>query len=91
MQYPHLLLRELPRQLPRSRGSSRATEDLEQWLVSIHPSFATYATALKDYGYEDLGFLRKVDEADFEVALTEVGMTKPAHRALALKQFRQLV
>jgi hypothetical protein len=45
---------------------------------------------LKDYGFEDLDFLREVHEADFEVALTAVGMTKPGHRALALRRFRQL-
>jgi hypothetical protein len=50
----------------------------------------TYAAALTDYGYEDLQFLRKVKEAEFEEALAVVGMTKPAHRALALRQFRQL-
>jgi hypothetical protein len=64
--------------------------ELERWLVSIHPAFATYAAALTDYGYEDLGFLQEVETAEFEEALTKVGMTKPAHRALALRRFQQL-
>jgi hypothetical protein len=67
-----------------------APGELEQWLVSIHPAFKTYATALIDYGYEDLDFLRGVDEEDFIEALTQVGMIKPAHRIGALKHFRQL-
>jgi hypothetical protein len=58
--------------------------------VSIHPAFATYAAALTDYGYEDWGVLREVETAEFEEALTEVGMVKPAHRVLALRRFRQL-
>jgi hypothetical protein len=67
-----------------------AVGELEQWLVSIHPTFATYAAALTDYGYEDLSFLREVETAEFEEALAEVGMTKPAHRALALRRFQEL-
>jgi serine/threonine protein kinase/ankyrin repeat protein len=72
-------------QLPVGAG------ELEQWLASIHPSFTTYTAALTDYGYEDLSFVRKVDEADFDAALKLVGMAKPAHRAMALKRFRELM
>jgi hypothetical protein len=64
---------------------------LEQWLLSIHPVFTTYAAALKDYGFENMDFMEAVDVADFEDALTEVGMLKPAHRALAIRRFRQLI
>eukprot|EP00935_MAST-01C_sp_MAST-1C-sp1_P001411 g1411.t1 len=64
--------------------------ELEQWLVSIHPALAVYAAALTDYGFEDLDFVREVDEADFAEALEAVGMAKQGHRALALKRFRQL-
>jgi hypothetical protein len=70
--------------------SQTAPGELEQWLVSIHPAFETYAAALIDYGYEDLDFLREADEEDFAEALTQVGMKKPAHRTRALKHFRQL-
>jgi hypothetical protein len=35
--------------------------------------------------------VRKVDEADFDAALKLVGMAKPAHRAMALKRFRELM
>jgi hypothetical protein len=66
-------------------------EELEQWLVSIHPVFVSFAAALRDYGYEDINFMRQVDEEDFEDALTEVGMIKPGHRALAIRHFRQLI
>jgi hypothetical protein len=65
--------------------------ELEQWLVSIHPAFKTYAAALVDYGYEDLSFLPAVDEEDFAIALTAAGMTKQGHRAMACKRFRQSV
>jgi hypothetical protein len=34
--------------------------------------------------------VRDADEADFDEALKEVGMAKPAHRARALKRFREL-
>jgi hypothetical protein len=60
-------------------------------LLSIHPVFTTYAAALKDYGFENMDFMEAVDVADFEDALTEVGMLKPAHRALAIRRFRQLI
>jgi serine/threonine-protein kinase/endoribonuclease IRE1 len=80
--------RELP--LPLHVLAQTAPGELEQWLVSIHPAFRTYAAALIDYGYEDLDFLREADEEDFTEALTQVGMVKPAHRTRALKHFRQL-
>jgi hypothetical protein len=65
-------------------------DELEEWLASVHPSFAVYSAAFKDYGYEDLGFLRDEEEAGFEQALAAVGITKPAHRALALRRFQEL-
>jgi hypothetical protein len=80
-----------PPPLPEaSSPGGEALGDLEQWLVSIHSSFAVYAAALKDYGYEDLDFVQDADEEDFDEALTQVGMTKPAHRSRALKRFRLL-
>jgi hypothetical protein len=80
----------LPQPLLAQTLSQTAPGELEQWLVSIHPAFETYAAALIDYGYEDLDFLREADEEDFAEALTQVGMKKPAHRTRALKHFRQL-
>jgi hypothetical protein len=64
--------------------------ELEQWLASIHPSFATYAAALSDCGYEDLSFLRELEKEDFEEALIEAGMSKPVHRARVLRQLQHL-
>jgi TPR repeat protein/serine/threonine protein kinase len=72
----------------RRKSDSKKTE-IEQWLVSIHPNFATFAAALIDYGYEDLSFLQEVKTAEFEEALTEVGMTKPAHRVRVLRRFQE--
>jgi hypothetical protein len=68
-----------------------STQSVEQWLASIRPAFANYAPALKRCGYEDLSFLRDVDETDFKEALVEVGMAKQAHRAVVLRRFRELV
>jgi hypothetical protein len=65
--------------------------ELAQWLVSIRPSFASYAPALRECGYEDLSCLRDVDEADFKEALMEVGMDKQGHRAMVLRRFRELI
>jgi hypothetical protein len=64
--------------------------ELEQWLASIHPSFASYAAALSDCGYEDLSFLREVDTKEFEEALMEAGMSKQVHRARVLRQLQHL-
>jgi serine/threonine protein kinase len=79
-----------PLSLLQTTAPTVADGELKQWLMSIHPAFATYAAALNDYGYEDLSFLRQVDESDFGEALTAVGMTKQGHRALALRRFLQL-
>jgi hypothetical protein len=89
---PLLLSLPLPLSLPllAQTSSQTALREIEQWLVSIHPAFKIYTAALIDYGYEDLEFLRDADEEDFAVALTQVGMIKPAHRTRALKHFRQL-
>jgi chromosome segregation ATPase len=64
--------------------------ELEQWLASIHPAFASYAAALSDYGYDDLSFLREAEKEEFEEALTGAGMSKPAHRARVIRQLQQL-
>jgi hypothetical protein len=60
------------------------------FLKSIHPSFAVYAAPLKEYGYDDLSFLREADEAGLSEALTAVGMKKLPHRTRVLRRFRQL-
>jgi hypothetical protein len=65
--------------------------ELAQWLAAIRPSFASYAPALRECGYEDLSCLRDVDEADFKEALMEVGMDKQGHRAMVLRRFRELI
>jgi hypothetical protein len=64
--------------------------ELEQWLASIHPAFASYAAALSDYGYDDLSFLREAEKEEFEEALTGAGMSKPAHSARVIRQLQQL-
>jgi hypothetical protein len=70
---------------------STQLSELAEWLASIRPAFAKYAPALKHCGYEDLSFLRDVDETDFKEELMEVGMAKQAHRAVVLRRFRELV
>jgi len=79
---------------PHSRSSlllcAPEVRELEQWLASIHPSFATYAAALGDCGYEDLSFLREVEKEEFEEALIAAGMSKPVHRARVLRQLQHL-
>jgi hypothetical protein len=83
---------EARRELPLSLLVPHNTPgELEQWLVSIHSAFKTYAAALVDYGYEDLSFLQAIDEEDFAIALTAAGMTKQGHRAIGCKRFRQSV
>lgn len=67
---------------------------LRSWLSSIDASRATefraYAAAMERHGFQSLADLAQLDEQDVETAMSEIGISKFAHRLRIRKAIREL-
>ncbi|EQC39633.1 hypothetical protein SDRG_03064 [Saprolegnia diclina VS20] len=74
--------------------SSLEGSRLRKWLSEVDTNksieYTSYATSFEKHGFQTLKDLSQLDEEDVEQALTEIGITKFAHRARLRKAILRL-
>ncbi|OQS07794.1 hypothetical protein THRCLA_00209 [Thraustotheca clavata] len=89
-----LSMDELQKTLPPSSSSSLESGRLRKWLAEIDVNksmeYVAYAIGFEKQGFFSLKDIALIEEDDVEQALTEVGVSKFAHRARLRKAILRL-